>query len=128
MEIELLNIYTLAKLKLKSQLPKIKTGIENIDKILNKKKITLQDRDDICDIIKNYFIDDAEDKKYMKYLFQILDNNLSVNVRTVDKMVYSFKEHNDIDISNFVITKNKLQKLIDDCYIITCMQIINGGV
>ena len=128
MEIELLNIYTLAKLKLKSQLPKIKTGIENIDKILNKKKITLQDRDEICDIIKNYFIDDAEDKKYMKYLFQILDNNLSVNVRTVDKMVYSFKEHNDIDISNFVITKNKLQKLIDDCYIITCIQIINGGV
>ena len=128
MEIELLNIYTLAKLKLKSQLPKIKTGIENIDKILNKKKITLQDRDDICNIIKNYFIDDAEDKKYMKYLFQILDNNLSVNVRTVDKMVYSFKEHNDIDISNFVITKNKLQKVIDDCYIITCMQIINGGV
>ena len=128
MEIELLNIYTLAKLKLKSQLPKIKTGIENIDKILNKKKITLQDRDEICDIIKNYFINDAEDKKYMKYLFQILDNNLSVNIRTVEKMIYSYKIHNDIDISNFVITKNKLQKLIDDCYIITCMQIINGGV
>lgn len=128
METELLNIYTLAKLRLKSQLPKIKTGVESVDKILNKKKITLYDRDVICDIIKNYFIDDAEDKKYMKYLFQVLDNSLSVNVRTVDKMVYSYKNHNDIDISNFVITKNKLQKLIDDCYIITCMQIINGGV
>lgn len=126
MEIELLNIYTLAKLK--SQLPKIKTGVKNVDIILNKKKITLQDKDNLCDIIKNYFIDDAEDKKYMKYLFQILDNNLSVNVRIVDKMVYSYKNHNDIDMSNFVITKNKLQKLIDDCYIITCMQIINGGV